>query len=80
MEEKRLCSDGCRKSLYGVLLTGAIFATAHRQAENGSRFEVKIRETRSKVAGQLYVNKQKKKSGPLLAATFGSAASRGKRG
>lgn len=32
VEEKRLCSDGCRKSLYGVLLTGAIFSLAHRRA------------------------------------------------
>lgn len=33
VEEKRLCSDGCRKSLYGVLLTGAIFALAHCRAK-----------------------------------------------
>lgn len=33
VEEKRRCSDGCRKSLYGARLTGAIFAISHDRAK-----------------------------------------------
>lgn len=34
VEEKRRCSEGCRKSLYGVRLTGAIFTFAHPRGDN----------------------------------------------
>lgn len=33
VEEKRLCNDGCRKSLYGARLTGAIFTISHDRAK-----------------------------------------------
>lgn len=33
VEEKRRCSDGCKKSLYGARLTIAIFAISHDRAK-----------------------------------------------
>lgn len=34
VEEKRRCREGCRKSLYGVRLPGAIFAVAHSRGRS----------------------------------------------
>lgn len=55
VEEKRRWSDGCRKSLYGARLTGAIFAVAHPR---GKSRRLKVGDTRDAARGRAWFEEQ----------------------